>query len=97
MPMTIAQKIKPLTSGDLWLDTSRNRIRVQDDEVELPAKAIQVLFLLMRNTQTTVTREELIQFVWNGNEYVGEKALTHAIWQLRKALNELTTEPIVIE
>jgi len=91
------QKLIQLSAGDFRLDTSRNRITVEKKEIELPAKAIKVLFHLMSNAQKTVMREELIQVVWDGNEFVGEKALTHAIWQLRKALNEPMSEPIYIE
>jgi len=86
-----------LVSNGVGLDTSRNRIIVRDEEYELPAKAIQVMFHLMSHAQQTVSREELIQLVWSGNEYVGEKALTHSVWQLRKVLNESTDSPTFIE
>ena len=44
-----------------------------------------------------IPREELIDNVWNGNAYVGEKALTNAIWHLRQKLKGVNGDDDVIE
>ena len=44
-----------------------------------------------------ITREELINHGWEGNFYVGEKALTNASWHLRKAFKELDPEQTYIK
>lgn len=50
-------------------------------------KVLQVLRYLARNFEDTVTREELVESVWDGNHYIGDRGLTDAIWQLRKVLD----------
>lgn len=52
-------------------------------------KFIEVLTLLARAYPNVVTREEIIEHVWGGNLFVGEKALTNAIWHLRKTFKSL--------
>ena len=88
-------EMKSLNSDKLRLDVTRNRIIANGNEIELPSKAIQVLYLLMIKSKQTVSREELIELVWNGNELIGEKALTHTVWQIRKALNEPDTATFI--
>ncbi|RXE96592.1 winged helix-turn-helix domain-containing protein [Pseudoalteromonas sp. PS5] len=65
-------------------------------------KFIEVLSVLARAYPNVVTREEIIAQVWDGNLFVGEKALTNAIWHLRKTFKTLdcgaeNTENEVIE
>jgi len=43
-----------------------------------------VLRVLVQNEGQVVSREELIEIVWNGNYCTGPKALTHSICKLRK-------------
>lgn len=52
-------------------------------------KPIEVLQYLIQAHPRLVTRQELIDQVWNGNSYVGEKALTNVIWQLRSHFEKL--------
>ncbi|WP_240036214.1 winged helix-turn-helix domain-containing protein [Pseudoalteromonas sp. A757] len=52
-------------------------------------KFIEVLTVLARAYPRVVTREEIIEQVWDGNLFVGEKALTNAIWHLRKTFKTL--------
>ncbi|WP_299802054.1 winged helix-turn-helix domain-containing protein [uncultured Shewanella sp.] len=56
-------------------------------KVSIQPKFIEVLSYLARQYPKVVTREELIDNIWEGNSYVGSKALTNAIWHLRKQLN----------
>ncbi len=58
-----------------------------DVEHHVPAKVMAVLLYLAQNNERLVTRQELIDAVWDGNQYVGEKALNNAIWKIRQALD----------
>ncbi|MGS0691108.1 winged helix-turn-helix domain-containing protein [Shewanella sp. 30m-9] len=58
------------------------------NKVSIQPKFIEVLSYLARQYPKVVTREELIDNIWEGNSYVGSKALTNAIWHLRKQLNQ---------
>jgi Tol biopolymer transport system component len=60
-------------------------------------KFIEVLCYLAKHFPRVIPREELIENVWGGNSYVGEKALTNAIWHLRQSLKDVNDEGESIE
>lgn len=83
--------------GDCVVDMAGHCLRFDGGEVlSLQPKFIEVLACLAESGAAVVSRERLIERVWAGNVYVGEKALTNAIWHLRKALSrsEHTAEAI---
>lgn len=63
----------------------------------LQPKFIEVLCYLAEHFPRVIPREELIDNVWAGNNYVGEKALTNAIWHLRQNLKGAKDEEEAIE
>lgn len=60
----------------------------------LQPKFIEVLTYLAQHYPRLVSREELIQQIWDGNQYVGEKALTNAVWHIRQKLHAESEEYI---
>lgn len=62
---------------------------VMAGKVSIQPKFIELLSYLARQYPNVVTRDELIDNIWEGNTYVGAKAITNAIWHLRKHLNPL--------
>ena len=66
-------------------------------QVSLQPKFIDVLCYLAEHYPNVVTREALIDAIWDGNRYVGAKALTNAIWHLRKQLSPVAGDQDVIE
>ncbi|ACJ30518.1 Transcriptional regulatory protein [Shewanella piezotolerans WP3] len=61
----------------------------------LQPKFIEVLAYLASRFPDVVSREEIIEHIWDGNAYVGSKALTNAIWHLRQQLSPISDEPII--
>ncbi len=57
-----------------------------DEKNVLQPKFIDVLTCLAAHYPDLVSREVLIDTLWDGNYPVGEKALTNAIWNLRQQL-----------
>ena len=73
--------------GPFTVIPNENTIEKRDGiKVALQQKFIQVLVHLVQQYPRLVSREELIDSVWGGNYYVGERALTNAIWNLRHEL-----------
>ncbi|WOH38321.1 winged helix-turn-helix domain-containing protein [Thalassotalea fonticola] len=66
------------------------------EKIQLQPKLIEVLGYLASQYPRVVPREEIIENVWEGNSYVGEKALTNAIWNLRQKLH-LENQTEIIE
>jgi len=67
----------------------------QQTAVSIQQKPMEVLQFLAQQYPALVTREQLIDAVWDGNGYVGEKALTNAIWQLRHQLQQLGAAELI--
>lgn len=83
-------------------DNSLNFSACRDGEdnsskISVQPKFIELLSYLARQHPRVVPREELIDKIWEGNAYVGTKALTNAIWHLRKHLNPLLEGEQAIE
>ncbi len=69
----------------------------EQNKQSLQPKFIEVLCYLAEHYPRVIPRDELIENVWAGNNYVGEKALTNAIWHLRQNLKGATGDDEVIE
>lgn len=77
--------ITPFHLADAVVDVPRLEVRFTSGKcVSVQPKVLNVLRVLVARYPHVVSRAELIQEVWLGNAYVGEAALTNAIWQLRQ-------------
>ena len=73
---------------------------IQFDNCEkqsLQPKWIEVLNYLVENHPRIIPREELIEKIWDGNSYVGEKSLTNVIWNLRNSFKKEDETQEIIE
>jgi Tol biopolymer transport system component/DNA-binding winged helix-turn-helix (wHTH) protein len=66
------------------------------DSVSVQQKPMEVLVYLAQHYPALVSRQQLIDSIWLGNNYVGEKALTNAIWQLRNVLPKPHAEELIL-
>jgi DNA-binding winged helix-turn-helix (wHTH) protein/TolB-like protein len=78
--------------GDFVLDVDERQLLRGGEVVSLTAKAFDVLLLLLRNCERTVTKEEFMETVWAGT-VVEEANLTDNISTLRQALGDDAREP----
>ncbi len=78
---------KYLSCGGITMDLNRRLVTCGLEEVSLSAAEYQVLLCLMRNKGRIVTREKLLEQVWdvNGN-YVNDNTLTVTVKRLRDKL-----------
>src|SRR2546427_6428065 len=82
--------------GAFTLDAGE-RVLLRDGRlVELPAKVLSTLLLLVRNNGHVVEKDVLMKEVWP-DEYVEEGNLAQHIFMLRRALGESTENPKYIE
>lgn len=90
----IAQQ--PFCLAELVIDPLELRIQNSAGvQLSVQQKPMEVLLFLAAKYPAMVTRQQLIESVWAGNTYVGEKALTNAIWQLRHALQQLAAAELI--
>jgi two-component system response regulator RegX3 len=78
----------PLEVGRLRLDPARHEASLDDEPLDLTRKEFDVLQLLMRNAGTVVSREQLIDEVWDVNWFGPTKTLDVHVSALRKKLGD---------
>ena len=82
--------------NDYLVDTSRNQICYQEQNIALPKKALAVLTLLAENVDSVVSHDMLMEAVWT-NSIVAPNTLQRSIAQLRKAFNDDSKQQSVIQ
>lgn len=75
-------------SDDLRVDKDSRRVWVADNEVALTTKEFDVLALLCEQRGTVVTRDRLMDEVWDSNWYGSTKTLDVTVGRLRQKLDE---------
>ena len=79
--------------GEVRLDADRRSTTFQGDELELSRKEFDLLRLLMENAGSVVTRERLIDEVWDTNWFGSTKTLDVHVSGLRKKLGDDSADP----
>lgn len=67
----------------LYLDFDELHFTKNGDEIELSKTEIRLLKCFVENEGVTLTRERLIDYVWQNQQYVDENALTVSVKRLR--------------
>jgi two-component system response regulator RegX3 len=84
---------EPITIGDLSLDTARHEARLGAETLELSRKEFELLRVLMESAGSVLTREALIDEVWDMNWFGSTKTLDVHVSGLRKKLDDDPKEP----
>ena len=82
--------------GPWVVQPSQNTISNNGNTTRLEPKMVEVLVCLAESPGETVSKEQLIRRVW-GDTFVTDDVLTRCISELRKALEDETKAPRVIE
>ncbi len=81
----------------VWrVEPLRNRIVCEGQDTHLEPKAMDVLVALASRAPDTISRDALIEAVWQ-DVAVADDVLTNAIWQLRRVFDDDAQDPKVIE
>ena len=79
---------KIFTLGAIKLDTKSRTVNVKNQLVELTYKEFELLSLLLQNKGTVLTREVLLDKIWNSNSDVESRTVDMHIKTLRKKLGD---------
>jgi two-component system response regulator RegX3 len=74
--------------GDVRIDPGRRSVSFRGEELELSRKEFDLLRLLIENAGSVVTRERLIDEVWDTNWFGSTKTLDVHVSGLRKKLDD---------
>ncbi|MEO1324555.1 MAG: winged helix-turn-helix domain-containing protein [Pseudomonadota bacterium] len=84
------------TAGSLRVDVQDERVFLNDVPVPLGHKSFALLLALLQSPQRMLTKDELIEAVWDGRA-VSDGVLTTAMRELRQALNDNARHPHFIQ
>ena len=83
----------PLDVGPLTLDRARRSATLDGDELELTRKEFELFELLLREAGNVVSRERLIDEVWDVNWFGSTKTLDVHVSSLRRKLGDDSADP----
>ncbi len=83
--------------GEWRVDAAGNRLQRGAEIRPLRHKAMALLVLLAGRPGETVSREEIIDTIWQGNRFVAPKAINTAVWTIRQALGDDPEAPRYLE
>lgn len=78
-----------LSCNGIDLNLSRNTVTYNNKEVDLTKNEFKILNCLMKNSKAIVSRDELMDFLWDSNIFVDDNTLTVNINRLRKKLESI--------
>ena len=88
-----ARDAGPLDIGELRLDADRRSVTLRDETLDLTRREFELLELLMREAGSVVSRERLIDEVWDVNWFGSTKTLDVHVSSLRRKLGEDSSAP----
>jgi DNA-binding winged helix-turn-helix (wHTH) protein len=81
---SLVTEIPCLTLSGHPLNMQMQSIQIENIQIRLRCKLWQVLIHLVENQGILVSRQDLIEFCWRGNNFTGEQGVTHTICHLRR-------------
>jgi DNA-binding response OmpR family regulator len=91
-----SEPVSVLSHRGVELDLSKGVARFHNNEVELSKNELRILLLLMRNKEHIISREELMNDLWQSEEFVDDNTLTVNINRLRRKLEEIGVRDYLI-
>jgi eukaryotic-like serine/threonine-protein kinase len=82
--------------GDWLVEPSLDRLSRNGTTVHLRPQLTNLLVLLARNAGRTVSKDEILSKVWDG-QYVAESGMTRCIAEIRQALGDDARDPKIVQ
>lgn len=73
----------------LKLNVTSGSVKFNEIEVDLTKNELKILLCLMKNKECIVSREDLMDYLWNSDIYVDDNTLSVNVTRLRKKLSEI--------
>ncbi len=93
---SLVTEIPCLTLSGHPLNMHMQSIQIENIQIRLRSKLWQVLIHLIENQSRLVSRQDLIEFCWQGNYFTGEQGVTHTICHLRRILKKYSLSTRII-
>jgi len=84
---------RPISFGELHIDPAGRTVSTSGQEVQLTAKEFDMLYLLAQHPKQVFTREQLLERVWGGAEYIDPGTVTVHIRRVREKIETDPSKP----
>ena len=84
-----------LEYGDMKLNLSNGTIVYNDKVIELTKNELKILSYLIKNRGKIVSRESLINYLWNCEMFIDDNTLSVNVTRIRKKLEEIGLSNII--
>lgn len=84
-----------LTFKDLSLDLSKGVISAFDKSVELSKNEIKILAHLIKNKEKIISRDDLMNYMWNSDVYIDDNTLSVNITRIRRKLEDINLKDYI--
>jgi DNA-binding response OmpR family regulator len=91
---TDAEPERNLTLGEINIDPRSRVVTIKDMPIELTVKEFDMLYLLARHPKQVFTREQLLERVWGGAQYIDPGTVTVHVRRLREKVEADPSKPI---
>jgi len=89
-----AEHERELAFDNLSIDPRSRVVIVKEAPIELTAKEFDMLYLLARHPKQVFTREQLLERVWGGAQYIDPGTVTVHVRRLREKIEEDASKPM---
>ena len=88
-----AENERTLSFDNLSIDPRSRAVTVKESPIELTAKEFDMLYLLARHPKQVFTREQLLERVWGGAQYIDPGTVTVHVRRLREKIEDDASKP----
>lgn len=88
-------QVNYLQHKGVFLNLSDTTLAYKDKKIEMTKNEYKILQILMENIGRVVLREEIMQRLWENDNYIDDNTLTVNINRLRKKLNEMGLDDFI--
>ena len=81
--------------GKFILNISKSLIEKEDAKIELTKNELKILHFLILNKGKIVSRDEIINYLWDSESFIDDNTLTVNITRLRTKLEEIDLKDII--
>jgi DNA-binding response OmpR family regulator len=85
---------RTLSFTDLSVDPRSRVVTVKSSPIELTAKEFDMLYLLARHPKQVFTREQLLERIWGGAQYIDPGTVTVHVRRLREKIEDEPSKPM---
>ena len=81
---------------DLILDISKSLIKNKDEIIDLSKNEFRIFYFLLINQGKIISRDDLMNYLWDNNEFIDDNTLTVNINRLRTKLESIGYSDVII-